>query len=151
MLSVSRYPIEVPLKHCPRCDLDRPYSEFSKNRSRPDGYQNYCKTCASLAVQMSKRNTKKTEAHERKLKRLTLYGLTVEDYETMVFEQNNKCPICRREMDQPQVDYDPNTGELLALLCSDCRSAKTLLRNDLELIYRLSAYMEAYNSDPSAP
>lgn len=138
-------------KHCPGCDLDKPVGEFSKNRAKPDGLQNYCKTCASFAVQMSKRNSRKTQEHQKKLKRLTLYGLTAEDYELMVFEQNNKCPVCRREMDQPQVDYDPETGELMALLCNDCRSAKTLLRNDLELIYRLSAYVESYKADSSAP
>lgn len=137
------------VKHCPSCDLDKPLDEFGKNRSRPDGYQNYCKTCASLAVQRSKRNTRKNKAHTDKLKRLTLYGLTPEDYELMVFEQNNKCPICRGEMAQPQIDYDPVTGELMALLCNDCRSAKTLLKNDLVLIYRLSAYMEAYKRDES--
>jgi len=141
--------MEEETKRCPRCDTDKPLSEFAKNRSRPDGLQNYCKKCASLAVQMSKRNTRKVEAHEQKLKRLTLYGLTVEEYETMVFDQNNKCPVCRREMDQPQIDYDPATGELWALLCSDCRSAKTLLKNELDLIYRLYSYMDAYKSDQS--
>lgn len=140
----------MEFKYCPSCDTEKPTDEFGKNRARKDGLQTYCKTCMTLAVQMSKRNSKKDEAHEKKLKRLTLYGLTPEDYETMVFEQNNKCPICRREMEQPQIDYDPNTGELLALLCNDCRSAKTLLRNDPELIYRLSAYVGAYIPDETA-
>ena len=136
-------------KWCAGCNRDKPLEEFSKNRARADGLQNYCKTCASAAVQRSKRNSKKTDAHETKLKRLTLYGLTHEDYELMVFEQNNRCPICRKEMAQPQIDYDPDTGILMALLCNDCRSAKTLLKNNLELIYRLSAYMEAYKeSEP---
>lgn len=131
-------------KLCTSCGVEKPLDEFNKNRARSDGHQNYCKTCSSLAVQRSKRNSKKNQAHETKLKRLTFYGLTPEDYELMVFEQNNKCPICRGEMEQPQIDYDPNTGVLMALLCNDCRSAKTLLKNDLELIYRLSAYMESY-------
>ena len=140
----------MEFKYCARCDTDKPLDEFGKNAARKDGLQTYCKTCMTLVVQMSKRNTRKDEAHEKKLKRLTLYGLTPEDYELMVFEQNNKCPICRREMDQPQIDYDPTTGELMALLCHDCRSAKTLLRNDPELIYRLSAYVGAYIPDEAA-
>lgn len=137
-------------KHCPSCDLDKDIEDFGLNRSRPDGRQNYCKECASLAVQRSKRNSKRKTAHENKLKRLTLYGLTPEDYELMVFEQNNKCPICREEMAQPQIDYDPATGELRALLCSDCRSGLTLFKNDPDLIYRLSAYLDAYKSDEAA-
>lgn len=134
-------------KFCTSCGEDKDTDEFSKNRSRPDGLQNYCKSCASRAAQRSKRNSKKKRSHETKLQRLTFYGLTPEDYERMVFEQNNQCPICRMDMAQPQIDYDPTTGVLMALLCNDCRSAKTLLKNDLQLIYRLSSYIEAYNSD----
>ena len=139
--------VTVESKFCTGCEQDLPVEEFSRNRSRPDGLQNYCKSCASRASQRSKRNSKKKTAHESRLRRLTLYGLTPEDYERMVFDQNNQCPICRRDMAQPQIDYDPTTGELRGLLCSDCRSGLTLFQNDLELIYRLSSYLEAYKSD----
>ena len=32
-------------KHCPRCNLDKNISEFSKDKNRPDGYRWMCKLC----------------------------------------------------------------------------------------------------------
>jgi hypothetical protein len=37
------------VKHCPKCDLDKPTEEFGKNRSRGDGLQPYCKPCSAEA------------------------------------------------------------------------------------------------------
>ena len=35
------------LKHCYSCDLDKPFAEFSKDKSRSDGLQPRCKACYS--------------------------------------------------------------------------------------------------------
>lgn len=35
-------------KHCPKCDKILCTSNFSKNKSRKDGYQTYCKNCSKL-------------------------------------------------------------------------------------------------------
>jgi len=32
-------------KCCGRCKEEKPLSEFNKNKSKPDGLQNYCRTC----------------------------------------------------------------------------------------------------------
>jgi len=33
------------MKTCRKCIVEKPFSEFSKNKSRKDGYCNYCKLC----------------------------------------------------------------------------------------------------------
>lgn len=33
------------MKHCGKCDSNRPLSDFAKSNSRKDGLQNYCKGC----------------------------------------------------------------------------------------------------------
>lgn len=38
---------EETLKHCPRCNRDKPSEEFGKNRSSKDGLQTYCKSCVA--------------------------------------------------------------------------------------------------------
>lgn len=48
---------EPGTKHCPRCDLWRPTSEFHKNAARHDGLKPYCKPCAIAK-----------DGHRRKLK-----------------------------------------------------------------------------------
>ncbi len=33
------------MKTCSKCKEEKPFSEFHKNRSKKDGYQDYCKVC----------------------------------------------------------------------------------------------------------
>lgn len=35
-------------KKCNKCKLEKPYSEFHKNKWKTDGYSHYCKTCKAI-------------------------------------------------------------------------------------------------------
>ena len=35
-------------KYCPRCRETKPETDFSKNRSKPDGLQGYCRKCGNV-------------------------------------------------------------------------------------------------------
>lgn len=43
----------VKEKHCAKCEAWLPQSNFHKNRTKPDGLQNYCKQCQCDAVATS--------------------------------------------------------------------------------------------------
>lgn len=65
------------VKMCPSCGVLKSVDDFGKHRSKPDGYQNYCKDCRSLkaktvyADKTSKYQAKyRAENHER----LSEYG-----------------------------------------------------------------------------
>ena len=51
----------MAIKHCPKCSLDLPREQFSKNSSRRDGLQGYCKRCSGNAKKSSV--TKKPEQY----------------------------------------------------------------------------------------
>ncbi len=54
-------------KRCPKCDTEKPYSEFGKHRSRKDGHWCYCKQCESA---MQKRTTAEQRAkHTENMKK----------------------------------------------------------------------------------
>lgn len=38
-----------PTKRCPRCQLDKPLSEFNRKRASADGFQRLCRTCDHAA------------------------------------------------------------------------------------------------------
>jgi uncharacterized protein (DUF983 family) len=33
------------MKRCPRCLEEKEFSQFNKNRTKPDGYAIWCKSC----------------------------------------------------------------------------------------------------------
>ena len=39
-------------KLCPHCGKEYPVTEFYRNKSKPDGYSSYCKTCTKDAIKM---------------------------------------------------------------------------------------------------
>ena len=41
-------------KYCPKCKIDKPISDFSKNKTTKDGLQGYCKECSRLTKNKEK-------------------------------------------------------------------------------------------------
>lgn len=68
----------------------------------------------------------KSALKEQRLKRR--YNLTLEEYEKMLIQQENKCVICNSDFDdttastRAQVDHDHITGKVRALLCIPCNT-----------------------------
>lgn len=48
------------MKRCSSCLVEKPESEFSKNRSRSDGLAHYCKECANAALRQWRENNRDT-------------------------------------------------------------------------------------------
>ena len=55
------------------------------------------------------------------------YGITLEDYNKMLNEQEGKCAICQKHQNELKkilyVDHDHKTGEVRGLLCKNCNVA----------------------------
>lgn len=73
----------------------------------------------------TKTKWKQTPAQSRQYQYKTKYGLTTEDYETMLTEQDGKCFICFT--DKPGghrknfcIDHDHETNVIRGLLCNRC-------------------------------
>ena len=69
------------------------------------------------------------------------YGLTPEDCERMLAEQDGVCPICKRSGDTPKwwhVDHNHETGEVRGLLCSRCNRTIGAFEDRADLL--LAAY-----------
>lgn len=73
------------------------------------------------------------------------YGLTSEQVELMVAQQQGRCAICcqppsgKRHCARLHVDHDHITGKVRSMLCSGCNKALGLVRED---IGRLTAMIE---------
>ena len=78
------------------------------------------------------------------------YGITLEEYERMKQERNNKCDICGNECNktsvngkriEPCVDHNHKTNELRGMLCSRCNRTLGLVGEEERLLTKMIAYL----------
>lgn len=79
-------------------------------------------------------------------KRVRLYGVTPENYETLFKEQNGLCAICERPPKNRllDVDHDHKTGKLRGLLCMNCNNGLGRFGDNPELLEKAAAYLQKY-------
>lgn len=86
---------------------------------------------------------KRTQAH-RKLK----YGLSLERYVEMLFEQNGRCAVCKEFLgNRIHTDHDHKTNTVRGLLCSRCNTGLWFLENS-GLAEKATEYLERTKNGP---
>ena len=85
------------------------------------------------------------------------YGITLQDYELMLEDQDCLCAICGGEgfiMDTTRhkiklvVDHDHKTGMVRGLLCHNCNRALGLLKDSSEILQTAIDYLEGATTIP---
>jgi hypothetical protein len=69
------------------------------------------------------------------------YGLTLEDFDRMLADQNGGCAICGTQ-GVDHVDHSHTTGEVRGILCFRCNAAIGQLDDDPERARALARYLE---------
>lgn len=117
-------------RNCYMCGRDLEVTEFNSKRKE-------CKDCSKV------------------MKLISRYGITKEQYDKKLEEQDGHCAICSatpQEVGVLCVDHDHSCcpGEktcgkcLRALLCSRCNTAIGLLNDDVERIVKAAEYVQFY-------
>ena len=120
-------------KVCTKCGEEKPLSEFYKRSEYV--YENRCKQCNNMAK------------HWNRAKKI--YNCTQNEYEQMYEDQGGVCAICgrpetRKRLKRLSIDHDHSTGEVRALLCSDCNAGLGRFGDDPERLRSAAAYLEKY-------
>lgn len=116
------------------------------------GFISYCKECKNKRFRKYyKDNPEKFKRLNRKNNLKNKYGLTIEDVEIMLKNQNCKCAICGQEMflhgtsvDKNKiahVDHNHETGEIRGLLCDDCNTGLGKFRDNEEYLINAISYL----------
>lgn len=156
--------MEKVTRTCTLCGAEKPLTDYYEQRRSKGGRLSRCKPCVirvsnkyrakrkaegrlrprqrtpeQLAYEAAWResNREKTLAAQRKSK----YGLTDEQYRSMLAEQDGRCLICLIDMDRPHVDHCHSTGRVRGLLCGHCNKAIGLLRDDPDAALRAAEYL----------
>lgn len=89
-------------------------------------------------------------AHDNRLK---CYGLSRDEYETMLTEQRGVCVICNRPNLNGRslgVDHDHLTGAVRDLLCSPCNTALGQMQDNPDRLRAAAAYLERHNGQDAS-
>jgi len=131
-------------------DLMAPYRSREKSNKRQRNWRKNNPEKAAAA-----RNRQKDYMHEYYLKNKdrayhrflkNKYGISLDEYNEMLKEQNNSCYICgKHESEQKKrlnVDHNHQTGKVRALLCVTCNTSLGLMKEDLGVFKTMIKYVE---------
>ena len=111
---------------CSRCLESKPCSEFNKDARYKSGLASYCRDCY------------------REYSRLRHYGITKEEYEQLLKEQQSRCAICECELDlwkNTHIDHDHADGRVRGVLCGTCNRGLGQFRDSQDLLQRAIDYV----------
>ena len=135
------------MKVCSKCGILKSLSEYSFKRpkGRKPGLQPRCKECAKIDTQ----EWNKKNAHRKRdmyLKRT--YDISENEYNAMIYSQNNSCFICNTEFDfgvfgpnSPVVDHDHNTGRVRGILCNECNRGLGYFHDNPAALLNAASYI----------
>lgn len=151
------------LKVCKKCQETKALKEFYKERGTKDGHRNECKKCRDM-YRESHRDKNRAEYnawHVKYMKEHPLsikqknqnalrvlrwrYGLSIEDYEKMLRDQNGHCALCTKTKSlkgqKLAVDHCHKSKKIRGLLCGGCNRDIAILDNPEKLAKAL-AYLQ---------
>ena len=138
------------MKVCNKCNMEQPIDNYYKQTGArtKEGYRRpTCKSCVNKqSIAWSKANPDKVKKHRRKQRLKQNYGISLEQYQEMLIQHNNKCAVCNEEHKRRplNVDHCHTTGKVRGLLCDKCNMALGLLKDSKDLINNLGKYLNAY-------
>lgn len=138
--------LDVEVKRCSKCGEDKSTTDYYASQKASDKLQTWCKDCQKergkeYGPVWAKANPGKKSKYSKKyyeqnkdmfrgksrVGRLKTYGLSVEDYEQILKDQDYSCGICgiheSEHRTRLHVDHDHTTGEVRGLLCSNCNTS----------------------------
>jgi len=139
----------VKCRTCTKCKAEKPVDQFYKRTDRPNHLKSECKVCRAARSKTNTENNRgNIEWHRRRRheKFVYLYGITLEEYNAMVFQQHGLCKCCGNTADPLCVDHDHSTGKVRALLCSNCNTAMGLINESAKRCEQLLAYIYSHAS-----
>lgn len=103
--------------------MTKEWREKNRERCRAYGRAHYARNRTAVLAKHKERRTKFPGARRNDIYKC-LYGITVAQYETLKYLQNNHCKLCGRppKTNRLHVDHDHATGAIRGLLCTSCNA-----------------------------
>jgi hypothetical protein len=142
------------MRTCNICGETKPLTEYYfNNRGYPHG------KCKSCYVKKQQENYTPEKGRDKNLRHA--YGITLQEYNEMLEEQDHKCATCGTTEPGGRksgrgggtnvfvVDHCHDTGKVRGLLCHSCNRAMGLLGDNVSVIESMIKYLEEYETNVS--
>jgi hypothetical protein len=108
-----------------------------KNREKVNSLNK--KRYHSLSLEEKKKRNRKQQ--------ISVYGLTVDQYNDILLEQNGVCAICAKPENTSSkgvlsIDHDHNSGKVRGLLCDTCNRGLGHFYDNISLLYNAIKYLK---------
>jgi hypothetical protein len=130
------------LKTCKTCGESKPLGEFYKAAGYAGGVKPHCKPCQLELGRGYRASETSEQRRERWVKHK--YGVSKEEYATMVASSAGLCDICEQPVVSPSVDHDHATGRVRGLLCDSCNRGIGCFKDNPEVLAAASAYLKRF-------
>ena len=149
--------ILVAEKVCNTCGILKPLTEFHKQNTGIHGRLSQCKECRKKYVvanadmirdrerEWAKNDGKMYKKASRRKSRIKKkYGVTEDQVNTLLENQEFRCCICKT--DDPgatgwQIDHDHDVGDVRGILCRKCNLGLGLFGDDHRVLRAASEYL----------
>lgn len=130
------------MKQCVRCLETKESNHFYTRKGVESGLSSWCKKCI-------KENRSPVSYDQRRKRHLKhTYQLSLDEYDQMLIEQEERCAICRgtNRDDRPLfVDHCHTTGKVRGLLCNDCNVMLGRAQDNEIILMRAIDYLKEHN------
>jgi hypothetical protein len=139
---MANYPKTTEPIHCNQCDKTKHPSKFGKDHRRKTGAHWVCRKCDNANAKARYKADGGKKKHWGM--RLYRYGITKEEFFTMVDKQFGICKICCEKLPHYRkvcIDHDHGTGEVRGLLCHRCNVLIGQIENNKHLLGNVVDYI----------
>lgn len=160
-------------KKCTKCKIEKELTEYHKHKNGKNGLRATCKVCNKIEHQLwvdnnrdktransakfakvnrdkcnakLKRYRKKYPEKEKSRRLKKRYGITLDDYNDMLKNQNECCDICKKHKTTWKiplnVDHCHTTGKVRGLLCGQCNRGIGIFEDNPDFLENAKKYLE---------
>ena len=152
---------------CARCKQVKGKTKFSRDSTRKSGYFPWCMDCQNQYAKSHRFQDETAEPNgnicpvddrivrgpknrkfcssrcKEKVQSIKKnFGLTIEQYRTLIDAAGERCPICQKKPTEWHVDHDHTTHLVMGVVCSACNiGALASTYHDPEFVMRLHRFL----------
>lgn len=130
------------LKTCKICGVEKSVNDFYAGRKD-------CKDCKNAAARKKwKENTEASDRYKKRSRERAKerrYGITQEEFDVMLVNQNNKCKLCNntfKSSKDTHIDHCHNSSIVRGLLCNGCNMALGQFKDNVDIMENAIKYLQ---------